>query len=122
MTEDILEMIGSEVALRASRNKADGRGVFPRVPDTSPAKPLYEDTTLTGVGVLYSYTVMHPSPKTGKPPFVIGLVDYDGHTRVLGRIACDPAAVKIGMSVKATASSSEGDPAYFFEPSTEIWP
>lgn len=112
-------MQGDEVIFLASRSKSDGKGVFPRLPETSPARDLYEEAAVSGNGTLYSFTVMHPSPKTGEPPFVIGLVDYEGNTRVLGRIRCEPAAVKIGMLVRARASGDEDAPSYFFEASEE---
>lgn len=119
MSSAVFEVREGEVVFHASRSKLDSKGVFPRIPRTSPAQDLYEDATVSGTGTLYSFTVMHPSPKTGKPPFVLGLVDFDGQTRVLGRLRCAPETVKIGMQVAARAAEDEGAPSYFFEASEE---
>lgn len=72
--------------LEASRNRDTGLGVFPRLPEYSPAADRFEPITLSAVGHVYSYTVIHPNPKTGKPPFALAYVDYPERVRVFGRL------------------------------------
>lgn len=115
MATEYYEQDGGKTVLLASRSKSDGKGVFPRIPQASPSRHLYEDITLSDSGTLYSYTVMHPSPKTGKPPFVIGLVDFEEDTRVLGLIKIAPESVKIGMSVRVLESDTSDGAGYCFE-------
>lgn len=95
------------VTLLASRSLADGKGVFPRLPVRSPAAGLYEDTELKGTAKLYSFTIIHPNPKSGKPPFVQVLADFDNHTRVFGRLEYPHQDVRIGMLLEARASSDQ---------------
>lgn len=107
------------ITLLASRNKSDGKGVFPRIPESSPAAHLYEDIELTGTGTLYSYTVMHPNPKTGQPSFVLALVDYSEDVRVLGRLSAKPETVEIGMRVAAKPTEDPDGSSYCFVPAED---
>lgn len=104
---------GQQITLLASRSLAGGAGVFPRIPPNSPAAHLYEDLELTGSATLYSYTVIHPGPKTGKPPFILALADYPQNARVFGRLDLPPEDLAIGMSLTARVAE---DGNYFFVP------
>jgi uncharacterized OB-fold protein len=107
---------GRQVILLGSRSRSGGGGVFPRIPAHSPAAHLYEDIELAGPAQLYSYTVIHPGPKTGKPPFVLILADYPQNARVFGRLDMDPEQVTIGMQVEARANPASDDGSYHFVP------
>lgn len=103
------------VRLLASREKATGRGLFPRVADGSPAAPLYEPIELSDEAVLYSYTVIHPSPKTGLPPVALGYVDFPEDVRVFGRLILTPGArPAIGMRLRPVPADDAG--GYAFAP------
>jgi uncharacterized protein len=108
---------GGELTLLASRSREDGQAVFPRLPATSPAAGLYEDLELTGSARVYSYTVIHPNPKTGQKPFVLVLADYTQGARVFGRVDLDPEQVTIGMAVRAVQTEGPEGSTYRFEPS-----
>lgn len=98
-----------QLMLRGSRHKTTGRGIFPRVPDGSPVAALYADLDLEGPATLYSFTVIHPGPKSGKPPFVLAYADFPQDTRVFASLACAPDRVRIGMAVEARATSANAD-------------
>lgn len=107
-----------ELTLLASRDKATGLGVFPRLPATSPAASRYEDLDLQGQASLYSYTVIHPNPKSGLTPFVLAMVDYPQKVRVVGRLDCAPKDVTIGMKLDCR-QSGELASGFVFGPAGE---
>lgn len=95
--------------LEASRELATQRGVFPRIPDTSPAADRYEPITLSAEATLYSFTVIHPSPKSGLPPFVLGYLDFAEDTRVFGRVSLpDGMAPQIGLRLRPVRDAAAG--------------
>jgi uncharacterized protein len=110
------------VRLPASRGKVSGHGIFPQIPDTSPAAPRYESITLSDKAVLYSYTITHPNPKSGEPPFVLVYADFPEDTRVFGRlIELDGERPHIGMqlrTVRPAADDADGE-GYVFVPAEE---
>jgi len=110
MTSNSVVMVNDAglTVLLASRRKATGQGMFPRIPTESPVSALYENLDLCGPAILYSFTVIHPNPKTGLQPFVLALADYQGHARVLARLDCCPSAVRIGMSIEAKTIDEDG--------------
>ncbi|GGA23594.1 hypothetical protein GCM10011326_40000 [Salipiger profundus] len=104
------------LTLLASRSRRDGQAVFPRLPATSPAAALYDDVELTGPAKLYSYTVIHPNPKSGQKPFVLALVDFAQGARVFGRLDMAPDQVRIGMAVGAVPAEGPEGQTYRFAP------
>jgi uncharacterized OB-fold protein/acyl dehydratase len=78
----------------------------------------------SGRGTVFSYVVHHAPQVPGRTlPFVIALVELDEGVRMLGELrGADPAAVEIGMPVRATFidfPSGESGPAwtlYAWEP------
>jgi len=72
--------------LLASRNRKSGEWDFPTVPENSPRAADFEAVPINGSGVLYSFTIIHPSSKTGKTPYALGYVDFDGPVRIFGRL------------------------------------
>lgn len=76
----------SPPVLLASCVRASGERVFPVVPDASPLADRHETVPVAGVGVVYSFTVIHPSPKSGQAPYALGYVDFPGPVRIFGRL------------------------------------
>ncbi|MCO4888360.1 OB-fold domain-containing protein [Cupriavidus sp. WGtm5] len=72
--------------LLASRERATGAWIFPALPADSPLAEGHEAVAIAGTGTLYSYTVIHPAPKTGQPPYALGYVDFVGPVRIFGRL------------------------------------
>lgn len=72
--------------LLASRHHATGEWLFPALPEHSPLASQHATVPVQGVGTVYSFTVIHPAPKTGQPPYALGYVDFDGPVRIFGRL------------------------------------
>jgi uncharacterized OB-fold protein len=77
---------GPEAALLASRDRRSGELVFPPLSQDSPLQALHDTVPLDSTGELYSFTVIHPSPKSGEPPHALGFVDFPGPVRIFGRL------------------------------------
>ena len=75
-----------EPALLASRHRVTAELVFPALPDSSPLAAEHETVPIAGVGEVYSYTVIHPGPKSGESPYALGYVDLPGPVRIFGRL------------------------------------
>ncbi len=75
-----------ESALLASRHRVTAELVFPALPDSSPLAAEHEAVPIAGVGEVYSYTVIHPGPKSGESPYALGYVDLPGPVRLFGRL------------------------------------
>ena len=108
--------------LVASRDRTTGRCVFPRLPDHSPAAGRYEPVTLSAQASLYSFTIIHPNPKTGQRPFVLAYADFPEGARVFGQLQL-PEGVRpvIGSRVE-TIFEPSGDSQeirYAFVPARE---
>jgi uncharacterized OB-fold protein len=100
------------VRLAASRDKISGHGIFPPIPDTSPAAPRYEPITLSDKAILYSYTVIHPNPKSGEAPFALVYADFPEDTRVFGRlIQLDGERPRIGMQLRTVRPAADASDA-----------
>lgn len=69
-------------------SRIDGRdGLhFPPLPATSPLASSSEIVELGGTPVLYSFTIVHPGPRSSKAPVALGQVDYPEGLRIFGRI------------------------------------
>jgi uncharacterized OB-fold protein len=108
--------------LTASRRRVSGALVFPPVPDTSPAAPGYETVGLSASATLYSFTTIHPNPKTGKPPFTLVYADFPEGVRIFGRLGLpDGASPKIGMALEVVVDAPvDGSPRYFFIPASGV--
>ena len=87
--------------LPASRHRETGRVFFPRIPEGSPLADKYEAVTLSHTAKLYSFTVVHPGPKTGKSPFALAYADFPEGVRVFGRLEFDVRpAIGAALSVE----------------------
>ena len=77
---------GGRVVLLAYRHRGQDALYFPPLPSSSPLAGETIQVPLTGAPTLYSFTVMHPSPKTGKPPMPLGFADYPEGVRIFGQL------------------------------------
>jgi len=84
---DALWTAGPPPALLASRDRENGEWDFPAVPGNSPRAAGFDTVPVSGAGTLYSFTIIHPSPKSGQAPYALGYVDFDGPLRIFGRLA-----------------------------------
>jgi uncharacterized protein len=117
--ESLLKAITARVAslrtLPASRHRKTGRVFFPPMPENSPLADEYEAVALSREAKLYSFTIVHPGPKTGKPPFALAYADFPELVRVLGRLEFDETPV-IGaaLSVEVDEGLEGTAPSYRF--------
>ena len=103
---------GDESRLVASRDRRTGEVHFPVFRSVSPLAADHETIALSERGALYSYSIIHPSPKTGAAPFAIGYADFPEGVRVFGRIVTGGSRPRIGDSVRAIHDADHG---YVFE-------
>lgn len=94
---------GSPPALLASRHKRTQALRFPPLSPQSPLAADHETVALPGRGTVYSFSVVHPNPKTGATPFAVGYVDLPGPVRLFGRIAGEGLAIGGACEVAADA-------------------
>ena len=70
-----------------SMHKKSKEIIFPPVAKDSPLDIDYVDQELNPNGTLYSFTVIHPSKKSGIQPYAIGFVNLpDFPVRIFGRL------------------------------------
>ena len=70
-----------------SMHKKSKEIIFPPVAKDSPLDIDYVDQELNPNGTLYSFTVIHPSKKSGIEPYAIGFVNLpDFPVRIFGRL------------------------------------
>lgn len=98
------------VRLYASQQTGTDKVYFPPLPEQSPLRDGFKTILLSPTGSLYSYTIIHPSPKTGRPSFVLAMVDFPEKVRVLGKLIVDDSKqLAIGMPVCVALSEAVGD-------------
>jgi uncharacterized protein len=111
------------------QKRPDGTLQHPPVPALWQDKELPTDYVVaSGKGTVFSFVVHHAPKVPGRTlPFVIALVELEEGVRMLGELRnVDPAAVEIGMPVRATyIDFPDGDvgPAwtlYAWEPDGEV--
>lgn len=76
-----------EDVVRCSRSASSGKLVFPEIPAQSAVASLYSPASVPNAATLYSYTTIHPNPKSGLSPFSLGYADFGGELRVFGKLA-----------------------------------
>ncbi|OBG98382.1 DNA-binding protein [Mycobacterium sp. E136] len=110
------------------QKRGDGTLVHPPVPALWQDKEQPTDYVVaSGKGTVFSFVVHHAPKVPGRTlPFVIALVELEEGVRMLGQLRnVDPAAVEIGMPVRATYidfPEGESGPAwtlYAWEPAEE---
>lgn len=73
--------------LLGSKNLSSNEIIFPPLPADSPIAELYVLEELEPVGVLYTFTIIHPSSKSGLPPFSLGFINLQASkVRIFGRL------------------------------------
>lgn len=78
---------GSSPKPLGSMHKKSKEIIFPPFVEDSPLANDYVNQELNPIGTLYSYTVIHPSLKSGIQPYAIGFVDLpDFPVRIFGRL------------------------------------
>jgi uncharacterized protein len=102
--------------LFAYRRGASDALFFPPLPATSPRAAQTTLVPLTGTPTLYSFTVMHPSPKTGKPPMPLGFADFPEGVRIFGRLIYPQGRrPAIGDALRPCVMSTEDGDIHAFE-------
>ncbi|WP_424139532.1 Zn-ribbon domain-containing OB-fold protein [Roseomonas chloroacetimidivorans] len=105
------------IRLQASRDRHSDQCVFPAVPESSPSAPRYEPVQLSERAVLYSFTVIHPNPKSGQAPFALVYADFPERARVFGRLRLpEGQRPRIGMPLSPVADDAG---QYVFIPAPE---
>lgn len=102
--------------LSGSRHRETGHVFFPEIPETFPIANEYEALTLSMQAEIYSFTVVHPSPKSGQPPFAIAYADFPEGVRVMGRLVSEAPAVGMPVTVEVEDAAEGQAPAYRFVP------
>lgn len=73
--------------LLGSKNLSSNEIIFPPLPADSPIAQLYVLEELEPVGALYTFTIIHPSSKSGLPPFALGFINLQSSkARIFGRL------------------------------------
>jgi uncharacterized OB-fold protein len=98
---------GTPPHLLASRERASGTLRFPPFPPASPLAALHDTVDVAPRGEVYSYSVIHPNPKTGAQPYALGYVDMPGPLRIFGRFA-DGAIPAVGEACEAVPDDAYG--------------
>jgi hypothetical protein len=99
------------------RSKSTGTYVFyPRVSAPGTGESDLEWVEVGGDGVVYSTTVVHNRPEKGGD-YNIALIDLAEGPRMMSRVVgVEPAAVRIGMKVRARVGELDGAPQVLFTP------
>ncbi len=104
-------------SFRIQRCEACSQHVFyPRVQCPHCASDRLSWVEPSGLGRVYSATVFRrKATEGGDQP--IALIDLDEGVRMMSRVEnLDPAAVRIGMRVKARIATQDGAPLVVFDP------
>jgi uncharacterized protein len=118
-TEDFLRFLG-EGRFMIQRSRSSGRHVFyPRVVEPGTGAADLEWVEASGKGTVYATTVQRNKPPA--PDLNLVLVDLAEGPRMMSRVeGIDPAAVRIGMAVRARIVAAEGAaPFVVFDPVAE---
>lgn len=73
-------------SLNASRHLASGDIFFPAVSVDSPLGDQFAPCEQAVDGELYSFTIIHPSAKSGQAPFALAYLNLPGPLRLFGRL------------------------------------
>ncbi|OWP49749.1 OB-fold domain-containing protein [Pseudomonas nitroreducens] len=105
------------VVLLAHRRPGHPGLHFPPLPETSPLHAQCELVEVDSTPRLYSFTVVHSSPKANKAPQPLGLADYAEGLRVFARLDY-PAErrPRIGEALSLCLVQTDNGPIYAFRP------
>lgn len=105
------------VTLLASRVGAHKTLHFPPLPERSPLAASSTVEELAGTPVLYSYTIVHASPKAQKAPQPLGQLDFPEGVRVFGRLQMPGGRrPRIGEPMRVVIEDGADGPIYAFAP------
>lgn len=105
------------VALLASRIGKRESLHFPPLPALSPLAAGSALVELGGTPVLYSYTIVHASPKANKAPQPLGQLDFPEGVRVFGRLQMpDGRRPAIGEPMRVVIEENADGPIFAFAP------
>ena len=111
------ESADGHVALIASRVGKRGTLHFPPLPALSPLAAGNALVELTGTPVLYSFTIVHSSPKANKAPQPLGQLDFPEGVRVFGRLQMpEGRRPAIGEPMRVVIEEGADGPIYAFAP------
>jgi uncharacterized OB-fold protein len=98
------------------RSASTGAHVFyPRVAAPGSGARDLQWVPASGQGTVYATTVVRPKPP--QAPYNVALVDLDEGPRMMSRVeTVAPAAVHIGMRVRARIAAGEAAPCVVFDP------
>lgn len=98
------------------RTRGSGKFVFyPRVAEPGSGNRQLEWVPCSGLGTVYSTTVVRRRPERGGD-YNVALIDLDDGFRMLSRVDLhSPEAVEIGQRVKARIAEIDGEPAVVFD-------
>lgn len=107
----------AEGRLMLQRPRRGGKTFFyPRVSEPGTGDRDLEWVELSGLGTVYSTTVVRRLPEKGGD-YNIALVDFDEGGRLMTRVTgISPDAVRIDMRVKARIDQINNEHAILFEP------
>lgn len=105
------------IVLLACKRKGQEGLHFPPLPPTS---PLFADCTeveIDSTPVLYSYTIVHSSPKLNQAPQPLGLADFPEGLRVFARMDYpEGRRPQIGEPLRLCLVQTVTGPIYSFQP------
>ncbi|MGE8065255.1 Zn-ribbon domain-containing OB-fold protein [Pseudomonas sp. NPDC089569] len=107
---------GKVVLLACRRSGHEGLH-FPPLPATSPLFKDCVEVEIRSTPVLYSYTIVHSSPKLDKAPQPLGLADFPEGLRVFARLDYPlDRRPRMGEPLELCIVQSETGPIYAFQP------
>lgn len=108
------------VVLLAQRVGARKTLHFPPLPEHSPLAGDRALVELTGTPVLYSFTIVHSSPKANKAPQPLGQLDFPEGVRVFGRLQMpEGRRPVVGEPMRVLIEEGRDGPVYAFSPLNE---
>ena len=115
------ECADGSVHLLAARIGARRTLHFPPPPAMSPLQGDSELVELLGTPVLYSFTIVHSSPKAQKAPQPLGQIDFPEGVRVFGRLELpEGRRPRIAEPLRVVLRGTDEDRIYAFEPLEEL--
>ena len=94
-------------SLNASRSIANGEVFFPAVPADSSLSDQFTPYQQPVEGELYSFTIIHPSAKSGLAPFALAYLNLPGPLRLFGRLL-GPERPRIGQRCRVVPNDTYG--------------
>lgn len=105
------------LVLLASRRAGHAGLHFPPLPESSPLQAGSELVEVESTPRLYSFTVVHFSPKANKPPQPLGLADFAEGLRVFARLDYpEGRRPRIGEALQLCLVTGDDGPIYAFRP------